>query len=149
MSDFTHCQRTLLLVNVMIINADPALAKCGHTKVLYFYSVWIRVIGLRQGGVSSTEKVWRNMQNQFGVSTLRQVSYYLIVLLFEQMKHEPPQFFLRGTCMKWMRFSPPRRHLIRRPLTRVFKHFFFSLLKPVTSMESVRNDLQEALPLLD
>jgi len=29
-----------------------------------------------------------------------------------------------------------------------FKHFFFSLLKPVISMKSVRDDLQEASPLL-
>jgi hypothetical protein len=41
--------------------------------------------------------------------------------------------------------SPPAYPAVKR----VFKHFFFSLLKPVTSMESVRNDLQEALPLLD
>jgi hypothetical protein len=56
--------------------------------------------------------------------------------------------------MKWKTggISPatPSSH---SPLSRQrkasFKHFFFSLLKPVTSMESVRNDLQEAAPLLD
>jgi hypothetical protein len=50
MSDFTHCQRTLLLVNVMIINADPALAKMRtHKSLVFLFGVdlgyWITTRG--------------------------------------------------------------------------------------------------------